>query len=520
MTREGIAVELGRSGMSQEAREALVAELDQLFGPLDHREAVLVDERMFAEAPKTLEELGAEIGVTRERVRQLEKDLLERLKARTMPSVSPLLCDLAEQLLEALGRVIPAMDGLVIRLFSRLVDCDDDGGSGVRVDPARLALIALWIAGLRETSFRGSRYWGDAKGLFAVVDSALDSMGMLTPDQLAEILVELGVKEVIFAKMVDDDDRLRFMGGRLVRWGRSQGDDAATVLSLMGEPCSLEVIIEELGRPMSPRSLTNRLIADDRFVRASKTTFGLKEWGGLNYGGITDAIRHELELAGGEDFVEGLAVRISEKYGVAKTSVRAYLEAPAFVVAEGRARLRGPNELFMNQSDPRKAYRIFKHVDGFSMVMTVDGEVLRGSGRPLTKSMAAAVGLEAGSDLVFGRDDNVISLMWPMTSPIPTMGSTRLIAQGVGAQAGDLVRIDVRGDAVVAVKLPSDITTAPPSREALSALVGIEPGIIDWVERLRMALGAGPSEDLVRVAAEKDDELLVRLIPDEFVARH
>ena len=279
-----------------------------------------------------------------------------------------------------------------------------------------------------------------------------------------------------------------------------------------------EVIVEELGRPVSPRSLANRLIEDDRFVRASKTTFGLTEWGGLNYGGITDAIRHELELAGGEDLVEGLAVRISERYGVAKTSVRAYLEAPAFVVAGGRARLRRSDEQFFNRNDPRKAYRIFQYVDGFSMVMNVDREVLRGSGRPLTKSMAAAVGLDAGAELFFGKDDNVISFMWPMTSPSPTMGSTRLIAQGVGAQVGDLLRIDVRGGAVVAVKLPSDITTAPPSREALSALVGIEPGGIDWVERLRLALGAGPSEDVVRVAAEKGDELLVRLIPDEFVA--
>ena len=90
MTREGMAAELGRNGMSPEARNALVLELDQLFGPLDHREAALVEERMFADSPKTLEELGGDLGVTRERVRQLEKDILERLKARTVPAVSPL----------------------------------------------------------------------------------------------------------------------------------------------------------------------------------------------------------------------------------------------------------------------------------------------------------------------------------------------------------------------------------------------------------------------------------------------
>jgi RNA polymerase sigma-32 factor len=52
-----------------------------VFGEtLDDRERRILEERLVAEDPKTLAELGEEFGVTRERVRQLEARLLDRLR--------------------------------------------------------------------------------------------------------------------------------------------------------------------------------------------------------------------------------------------------------------------------------------------------------------------------------------------------------------------------------------------------------------------------------------------------------
>ena len=47
---------------------------------LDERDRQIVDERILAEDPKTLQELGKEFGVSRERVRQLEARLVDRLR--------------------------------------------------------------------------------------------------------------------------------------------------------------------------------------------------------------------------------------------------------------------------------------------------------------------------------------------------------------------------------------------------------------------------------------------------------
>lgn len=53
---------------------AFAAELEN---PRDRR---IIDERILAEEPKTLQELGDELGITRERVRQLEARLVKRLR--------------------------------------------------------------------------------------------------------------------------------------------------------------------------------------------------------------------------------------------------------------------------------------------------------------------------------------------------------------------------------------------------------------------------------------------------------
>jgi RNA polymerase sigma-32 factor len=48
---------------------------------LDEREAVILRDRMMAEEPRTLQEIGDQFGLTRERVRQIEKKLVDRLRA-------------------------------------------------------------------------------------------------------------------------------------------------------------------------------------------------------------------------------------------------------------------------------------------------------------------------------------------------------------------------------------------------------------------------------------------------------
>jgi RNA polymerase sigma-32 factor len=64
----------------EELRSVFLARVKEFAEGLDERERRIVDARILAEEPLTLQEIGDEFGVTRERVRQLEARLVARLR--------------------------------------------------------------------------------------------------------------------------------------------------------------------------------------------------------------------------------------------------------------------------------------------------------------------------------------------------------------------------------------------------------------------------------------------------------
>jgi len=64
----------------EELRRVFLEKVHEFAATLDEREQRIVRERILAEEPKTLQEMGDEFGVTRERVRQLEARVVARLR--------------------------------------------------------------------------------------------------------------------------------------------------------------------------------------------------------------------------------------------------------------------------------------------------------------------------------------------------------------------------------------------------------------------------------------------------------
>ena len=63
-----------------ELRQVFLEKVQGFAGDLDERDRQILDERILAEEPKTLQELADEFSVSRERVRQLEVRLVNRLR--------------------------------------------------------------------------------------------------------------------------------------------------------------------------------------------------------------------------------------------------------------------------------------------------------------------------------------------------------------------------------------------------------------------------------------------------------
>jgi RNA polymerase sigma-32 factor len=59
--------------------ELLKAKLDKFRTMLSPRESLILEKRLLSETPVTLQEIGEEFGISRERVRQLEERLKKTL---------------------------------------------------------------------------------------------------------------------------------------------------------------------------------------------------------------------------------------------------------------------------------------------------------------------------------------------------------------------------------------------------------------------------------------------------------
>jgi len=64
----------------EELRRVFLQKVEQFATTLDERDRRIIEERILAEEPKTLQEMGDEFGITRERVRQLEARVVSRLR--------------------------------------------------------------------------------------------------------------------------------------------------------------------------------------------------------------------------------------------------------------------------------------------------------------------------------------------------------------------------------------------------------------------------------------------------------
>jgi len=66
--------------LQREEQTLLAARVQQALGRLNERERRIVRDRILSDHPLTLQELAEVYGISRERIRQLEKNALEKLK--------------------------------------------------------------------------------------------------------------------------------------------------------------------------------------------------------------------------------------------------------------------------------------------------------------------------------------------------------------------------------------------------------------------------------------------------------
>ena len=139
---------------------------------------------------------------------------------------------------------------------------------------------------------------------------------------------------------------------------------------------------------------------------------------------------------------------------------------------------------------------------------------MRGSGRPLSGSVAVALGVSPGRSRSFLHASGALNITWPMTAAMgPSLGSARVLANAAGATAGERVRLDfdLEQGRVSAERIPQEIH-AYEDAEAIRLLTGISTNLSEALVALAEAIGVPPA-NVRHSLTERGDADLVSLLP-------
>lgn len=459
--------------------------LDRWVSRLPERERLIFAGRRTASrrSRRTLRELGDELGVTRERVRQLDKLLFDRLHAYIASVPGRSISWRIGTIRRTAGVAVPV--AWVEKLLAPPPNSTD------------YSSLLLQLAG----PYIESQGWLVLQSELAAdpVPSILettDEFGVIDMNAAGEALRHWGLPKDLHEEWLLSRGSVRKFGNQLVRWNRSTEEKLSFALKEIGRPASAERMMEYIGLDLSVRTVKNAISTDDRFIRADRTKFALISWGLPEYKGVAHSIRNLLKQSGPLE-IEEIAARLEADFGISRTTTEHYCgQLPAFIVETGRVRLRREDEPYIYRGVAvRKARGIFMlKEERVGLLFRVDQEVLRGSGRPFSKSAAKILKLLPGDRLIFrGPKDLSLVVGFPDFSISgPALGSIRALADAAGAQLGDYLYLVLDRTSLSVEAAATAVEDHDPGWPLVSRLTGIGPE--SGLEGLAAALQCDPAE--------------------------
>ncbi|WP_061299830.1 sigma factor-like helix-turn-helix DNA-binding protein [Herbidospora cretacea] len=481
--------------------------IDELFQRLDDRQRAIARDRLYAEHRATLDELAQRFSVTRERIRQIERDLRDHVDNWLRgQEATPLTAHLT-WLRTRLGSAVPA----------------DDLAAAVpwhRTELGTLGIPAWRFVRTLLTGYDQVDGWLVAGGADELREKTrqLFTDGPVPLAEAVGMVAQLGVREDVGERWLGAVPQLRLLEGHVVPWPRSVNDKAEAVLAVAGTPLTPEEIQTRIGEDYSLVGIRNQLTADERFLRLDRNKYGLARWGGEEYLGIREMIAREIVKAGGEASVNTIVASLTSRYEVSESSVRAYAGGPGFERTQrGWIRVAGAEPAdYQPRRDVSMTRRCFRSRDGrWWHRVDVNPEHLRGSGSPLPTGFAAHLGMAPGGQLTASTPQGEVVISWHNQ---PTMGSIRPILAEYNAGEGDHVFLTVSdGGELLTRFLPQGAAGLPPLNKALH-LIGYTAPVASEAEGLRLIGariglpdGAGKDDVLGRLRERGDRDILLYL---------
>ncbi len=258
------------------------------------------------ERKETLEQIGELLGITRERVRQLEKVVITRLKAagpKDLPHITEVQTAFATQL-DKVGKASRISD-----LSAALTE------ENTRVDQSRVAFLSLLCPELvvidendhfyHSVGLASAHNEKQMKDRVAKIIEAIKKIG--EPTTINKVAAAVNDKdEAHVAALASTSKVLATLNGRwgLVKWPmvnpKNIRDKIYVILFEKGKPMHFNDIAGAIKdsdfkrKDVTTQAIHNELIKDGRFVLIGRGIYALKEWG-YEKGTVADIITEVLK---------------------------------------------------------------------------------------------------------------------------------------------------------------------------------------------------------------------------------
>lgn len=282
---------------------------------------------------ETLEQIGELLGITRERVRQLEKSVVARLKATAEQEQLPHIKEVEDLLvaqLEAMGHTARVSD-----LSARVT------AENTRTDQSRITFLAQLCPSLAVVDENdhyhytvGIRSIRDEKAMKADIAKIVDTIKKHgEPADIASIASQTGVQSPEQAQALASASKdLATLNGRwgLLKWPmvnpKNIRDKIYVILKEHGKHMHFNEIAgaikksEFKRKDVTTQAIHNELIKDKRFVLIGRGIYALKEWG-YSKGTVADIITDVLREAGEPLHRDEIVQRVLKSRFVKETTI-------------------------------------------------------------------------------------------------------------------------------------------------------------------------------------------------------
>lgn len=305
------------------------------------REREIVTRRFgLYERRETLEQIGELLGITRERVRQLEKAILVRLKSIAEKGENDTVAQLEKvfiRTLSEMGRAARVQD-LADTLYGRTTNLQE------RAHVAFIAALAPSLTALDENDnyFQSVAHadYGDQKKLKSRVDEIVATIkeGKVpqTVDQLFDKLsYEHPSQVAALASISKKLAHLKDTWG-LAKWPtvnpKNIRDKIYVVLAENGKPMHFSDIADAIKdssfkrKDVTTQAIHNELIKDKRFVLIGRGIYALDSWG-YSKGTVSDIIIDVLKKAGEPLHRDEIVKRVLDSRQVKETTILLNLQS-------------------------------------------------------------------------------------------------------------------------------------------------------------------------------------------------